>query len=279
MKRRKFIKILGGSPSLLYFSSCATTKTAAYKRGKLLYSFIFSNDIHVTTQEQAGYFGESINNWDSFADLYDFVVVCGDLANDGTAEELFRVKDQLNHLKNPYYTIVGNHDVTKPGDDGKAGYHKIFGYDKENYFVIHKKTALVFLDLTDGMSADVEIKKYTLDWLTTTLKEIPKRMPIIVFSHFPLHPNIPMFKVKGTSNLFAILDKRNVIAYFSGHYHARWQGVRNNVSFIGNSCLSLKRDNHDRSPQEGYLLVNVYDSGVETKFYERGSQPGKDEVF
>ena len=279
MKRRNFIKILGGSSTLLYFSSCATTKTVAYKRGTLLYSFLFCNDIHVSTQEQAGYFGESINNWDSFEDLYDFAVVCGDLVNDGTAEEFNRVKDQLNLLKNPYYTVLGNHDVTKPGDDGKIGYRKTFGDDKENYFVIHKNTALLFLDLTDGISSNVEIKKYTLDCLTAILKEIPQRMPILVFSHFPLHPNIPKFKVNGTSNLFAILDKRNILAYFSGHYHARWQGIRNNISFIGNSCLSLKRNNHDRSPQKGYLLVNVYDSGVETKFYAKGSQPGKDEVF
>lgn len=279
MKRRNFIKIISGSSALLLVNSCATTKKVAYKRGKPLYSFLFCNDIHLTTQEHAQYFAESIDNWESFTDLYDFVVVCGDLVNDGTAEELLRVKGQLNLLKKPYYTVVGNHDVTKPSDDGKAGYHKVFGYNRENYFVIHKNTALVFLDLTDGMSSDVEIKKHTLDWLTATLEGIPKRMPIIVFSHFSLHPNIPMFKVNGTSNLFAILDKRNVIAYFSGHYHARWQGVRNNVSFIGNSCLSLKRDNHDKSPQEGYLLVNVYDSGVETKFYEKGRQPGKEEVF
>jgi len=279
MKRRNFIKTLGGSSALLYFSSCATTKAVAYKRGKLLYSFLFCNDIHVTTQEQAGYFGESINNWDEFADLYDFVVVCGDLANNGTAEELLLVKDQLDHLKNPYYTVVGNHDVTKPGDDGKTGYEKVFGRNRMNYFVIHKDTALISLDLTDGMSSNVEVKKYTLDWVAATLDEIPKRMPIIVFSHFPLHPGIPLFKVKGTSNLFEMLDKRSVIAYFSGHYHARWQGERNGVSFIGNTCLSLKRDNHDKSPQEGYLLVKVYNSGVETAFYERGQRPGKDEVF
>lgn len=279
MKRRSFIKIIGGSSAFLYISSCATTKGVAHKRGRHLYSFLFCNDIHVTTRVQAEYFGESVGNWNTFADIYDFVVVCGDLANDGTAEELLNIKDQLDHLKNPYYTVVGNHDVTKPGDDGKAGYEQVFGREKENYFVIHKNTALLFLDLTDGMSSNVEVKKYTLDWVAATLDEIPKRIPIIIFSHFPLHPNIPLFKVKGTTNLFNLLDKRNVIAYFSGHYHAQWQSERNGVSFIGNTCLSLKRDNHDKSPQEGYLLVRVYNTGVETHFYERGKRPGGEETF
>lgn len=271
--RRHFLKILSGSPVLLYFNSCAPTEKISHIKRKLLYSFIFSNDIHATTDEHAQYFAQSIQNWNSFSHLYDFVVICGDLVNYGLSEELKKMRDQLALLKKPYYPVVGNHDVAGPGEDGKMGYREVFGLKRENYVIMHKETALVFLDLTEGMSAQVKIKEHTIQWLQTTLQNTPKKMPIIVFSHFPLHPDTPRFPVKKSSDLFAILDKRKVLAYFSGHYHAKWQGIRNDVDFIGNTCMSLKRDNHDGTPEEGYMLVNVYNSGVETQFFKRGTSP------
>lgn len=273
MKRRTFIKLLGGSPALLYLISCAGSKSIGGQGTGLLYSFIFSNDIHVSTDEHAAYIEQSVKDWNSFSQKYDFVVMCGDLVNNGTANEFVRVKAKLDLLEKPWYPVVGNHDVTGTGDEGKTAYREAFGDEKENYYVIHKNTALLFLDLTDGTNATVEIKKHTVDWLSAALAKIPKRMPIIVFSHFPLHPNVSMFKVNNATFLFDLLDKRSLLAFFSGHYHARWQDVRNNVPFFTNTCMSQQRDNHDGSPQEGYLLVEVYSNEVKTQFYEKGSVP------
>lgn len=274
MKRRDFTKIISCTPALLYFNSCGSSrKFTADKRSKLLYSFLYCNDIHVTTDAHAQYFAESIDNWTTFPQLYDFLVICGDLANWGLINELEKVKNLCAQLERPWYPVIGNHDVAGPGEEGKKGYRHVFGTDRENYVIEHKGTVLIFLDLTEGMQAHVTVRQHTLDWLQSALSAIPEKRPIIVFSHFPLHPRIPQFKVQNTEPLLEILDVRKVLACFSGHYHAKWKGTINNVSFIGNTCMSLKRDNHDNSPQEGYLLVNVHTTHVETHFFDRGTSP------
>jgi calcineurin-like phosphoesterase family protein len=257
-----------------YFNSCvASHKIPPAQQDKALYSFIFCNDLHISTPAEAFNFSGIVQQWNSFSKLYDFVVVGGDLVNDGTTEELRQVKKLLSHLKRPYYTVVGNHDVSGVGEDGRRGYCGVFGSPGENYSILHKKTALIFLDLSRGMDAHVSVDAGTRVRLLKTLETIPVDMPVLVFSHFPLHPNTPQFPVQNTDSLFTLLDSRAVICYFSGHYHGCWQAERNGVLFVTNAGLSLRRDNHDGSADKGYLLVTVYPSYVKTQFYKQGSSP------
>ena len=100
--RRNFLKTLSGAPILLY--SCASTKPRTGGRRKLLYSFIFCNDLHVTTGQHADYFAESIENWSSFSALYDFVVIGGDMANNGFAKELEKVVEKIGGKEG--YTLI-----------------------------------------------------------------------------------------------------------------------------------------------------------------------------
>jgi hypothetical protein len=123
------------------------------------------------------------------------------------------------------------------------------------------------------LNATVSINGYTLDWLKCTLKNIPTETPVLLFSHFPLHPDTPKYPVRNTEQLFSLLDARNVVACFSGHYHSLWRGERNGVSFFTNACMSLTQDNHDGTDEEGYLLATVYESGVEVQFCLRGASP------
>ncbi len=271
--RREILKTIAASPALLYFNSCSSTKPRTGGRRKLLYSFIFCNDLHVTTGQHADYFAESIENWSTFSVLYDFVVIGGDMANNGFAKELEKVRDLCGRLQKPIYPVVGNHDVSGPGDGGKVGYRRVFGTERENYLIQYKGTALLFLDLTEGTQAHVSVKKETVDWVKTTLQTIKEKIPLIVFTHFPLHPETPQFPVKNTEELFKVLDTRQVLAYISGHYHSRWQSTRNGVPFYTNTCLSRKRDNHDETPEEGYLLINVFTDSVERHFFLRWTSP------
>ncbi len=273
ISRRIFIRLLGSSASIPFLASCAGSSKLSSRKHRLLYSFLFANDLHITTDKHAKYFEESINNWTTFPQLYDFLVICGDMANYGFVKELEMVRDLCGQLEKPMYPVVGNHDVARPGEEGKVGYRRVFGTNRENYIIEHKSTVLMFLDLSEGMQAHVLLKKHTLDWVQSTLKTIPEETPLIIFTHFPLHPDAPKFPVKNAPELFSLLDSKNVLAYFSGHYHGKWQSTRNGVPFFTNTCLSLKRDNHDNSPEEGYLLVNVFNDSVERHFFRRGTSP------
>lgn len=259
---------------LFYFNSCiATNEISKDRQNGPLYSFIFCNDLHISTPEEGQFFSAIVHQWNSFTNLYDFVIIGGDMVNDGTVEELLQVRKILEQLKRPYFTLVGNHDVSGRGPDGKHGYREVYGMQRENYSIIHKKTALIMLDLSMGLDANVGIDTSMCTWLRETLEIIPAAMPVLVFSHFPLHPLTPQFPVQNSDSLFSLLDSRLVLGYFSGHYHAFLQLERNSVPFFTNTCLSLRRDNHDGSADKGYLLVTVYSSHITTQFYKQGSFP------
>lgn len=55
---------------------------------------------------------------------YAFVIVAGDITNEGLREEFLKSKEILNGLKYPYLVVVGNHDLLA---NGKEIYSKLFG--------------------------------------------------------------------------------------------------------------------------------------------------------
>ena len=273
MNRRAFVKYLSGACAGLLTSSCVSSKGLSAGKDAPLFSFLFCNDLHINNEEHAAYFIESVENWNRFADRFDFVVVGGDLVEYGRTEEFSLAKSALDRLKNPYYTVVGNHDVSGEGDAGKAAYRAAFGTGREDYVIQHRGVALLFLDLTEAQRSNVTVGQHTIDWLAKALPGIPQQMPIITCSHFPMHPENPKFPVKNSAPLFEMLDKRTVLAYFSGHYHGIWQGERDGVPFFGNTCLSLLKNNYDGSTEEGYLFVKVYEDRVAVKHIARLQKP------
>lgn len=273
MNRRKFIKRFIYTSAGLVVSSCVSSQKLVIPKGDPLFSFIFCNDTHINTEEHAKWFAKSVTNWNTFSNLYNFVVVCGDLVENGQKEEFSLAKGVLDRLDKPYYVVLGNHDVSGEGNQGKEAYHAAFGTGRENYIIHQNGVALLFLDLTHGQRSNVSVQQQTLTWLKSNVPQIPKSMPIIVFSHFPLHPQNPRFPVKNSSSLFEIMDTREVLAYFSGHFHGKWQGDREGVRFFSNTCLSLLKNNYDGSEEEGYLFVQVFETEVTVRFFSRGLRP------
>jgi len=100
---------------------------------------------------------------------------------------------------------------------------------------------LIFLDLSNDAKAQVTVKVSTKLWLKKVLANFPRKMPIIVFSHYPLHPETPRFAVMNSGELFQYLDDRNVLAFLSGHYHGQWFGIRNKIPFFTNVRLFTQR--------------------------------------
>jgi hypothetical protein len=49
------------------------------------------------------------------------MVVCGDMGQVGNQADLELSKAQLDRLNKPFYTVVGNHDVTGNSDADKDG--------------------------------------------------------------------------------------------------------------------------------------------------------------
>lgn len=231
-----------------------------------LFSFIFTNDFHVSTQEDASFLGQAVQEWNRKASTFDFVVVGGDLVNSGTKREFRRVKARLDSLKNPYFLVPGNHDVTGPGRSGQKAIRSVFSGWKNNMLIHHRGVVLILLDITNGKNAHTTVSEETTRWLQRMASRISELTPVIVFTHFSLHPDVPRFPVGNAADVFDILDEKKVIASFSGHYHGYWEGWRNGAKYFTNTCLSRSQGNHDNTEQEGYLEVSVFPADVRVEF-------------
>jgi len=110
-----------------------------------------------------------------------------------------------------------------------------------------------------------------------------QNLPLLVFTHFPLHEGAPQYTAADADKLFNLLDSRTVLGYFNGHWHGKWKGERNGVDFYCNACMSNSRNNFRWGPDwykqewedmtEGFLLVEVFADGVGTTFYAYGKIP------
>jgi predicted MPP superfamily phosphohydrolase len=265
--RRRFIVAFTALISLLFILDCAKSNTAD-TRVIRNFRFIFASDVHYGE----GGAGDSVilwnvlNEWKTKVFSWDFAVLAGDYTPDGDIVKLQSLKNALDSLHKPYYTTIGNHDITEPGDEGKKNYITVFGDNRLNYLIMYKNVGLVFLDLSNDGKATVTVKVSTKLWLKKILINFPRKMPIIVFSHYPLHPETPRFAVMNSGELFQYLDKRNVLAYLSGHYHGQWFGIRNKIPFFTNVRLLPNVDKDHPYPESGYYIVDVFGSSVSMTF-------------
>ena len=62
-------------------------------------------------------------------DSIDFVLVTGDITEEGDRTTMLKVKETLDLLKAKYYVILGNHE-TKWSDSGCTAFGEIFGGER-----------------------------------------------------------------------------------------------------------------------------------------------------
>jgi predicted MPP superfamily phosphohydrolase len=252
---------------LLIIQFCSPPDSAN-TRAQRRFRFIFASDVHYGEGGMAdtAILKNVLDEWKTKVFSWDFAVLLGDLTTDGNIGLMESLKKGLDGLHKPYFTEIGNHDITDEGDEGKENYISVFGKNRLNYLIMYKNVGLVFLDLSNDAKAQVTVKVSTKLWLKKVLANFPRKMPIIVFSHYPLHPETPRFAVMNSGELFQYLDNRNVLAYLSGHYHGQWFGIRNKIPFFTNVRLLPNVDMDHPYPESGYYVVDVFGSSVSMSF-------------
>lgn len=101
-------------------------------------------------------------------DSLDFVLVTGDIADEGDGASLRIAKDVLDKLNRPFYIVMGNHD-TKWSESGCNDFKKIFGY--ERFKLEHK--GFLFLGFNTGpiiRMALGHVAPEDLDWIKQKLE-------------------------------------------------------------------------------------------------------------
>lgn len=182
-----------------------------------------------------------------------FCLALGDLADSGKHESIDAIKRLSALAGMPFHPTPGNHDLDLSPVDGF--YEEVFP-NCRNHLVQKSGWQFVIIDTTEGDKwQDVTISKSTLDWLDETLPTLDPLAPTVLATHFPLASEIRMCPLNADAVLARFIG-HNLRGVFGGHYHARTSAPRGEIQLITNACVARVRDNHDKTPEKGYLVVD-----------------------
>lgn len=180
------------------------------------FKFALVTDIHInpyspTSIEDLQNSVQQINKMDSL----DFVLVTGDITDDGDRASLLIAKKNLDQLKIKYYIIMGNHE-TKWSESGMTDFQEIFGPERVEFE--HK--GFLFLGFNSGpfmRMALGHVSPQDITWLKSELKaKANNNKPVIIFTHYPMLPG-------DVDNWYDVTDAvrpYNIRTFLGGHYHA-----------------------------------------------------------
>lgn len=234
--------------SAMLLTQCADAKSVKFIQ---ITDSHFSTNPSTYTQRDVSESEKSLQN--AIKDIntikgIDFVAFTGDNIDQANAKDLELFLKTANKLNVPYYIVIGNHEVFKSHDFDKKEYlktvkkfSKSYKPNKPNY--VFEKKGFVFL-VVDGAKevipgASGYYKKDTLTWLDKTLSKYKNR-DVVILQHFPIVE--PYYNRSHTTynikDYEAVIKKHdNVIAIFSGHYHANAENKKDGIYHVSTPSL------------------------------------------
>lgn len=192
----------------------------------------------------------------------DLVLLTGDLADSGAAEEYEHLRRLLAPLAMPYYLIPGNHDDRRAlrsvfNDHAYLHEHPDFA----QYVISGYPLRIIMLDTLDSGNDAGLMDEPRLAWLEARLEEARTQPTIVVMHHPPFETGIvymDRINCRGADKMEAIIRRHpQVERVLCGHVHraiqTRWAGT---AACIAPSCahqLTLDLREDDMSPGE-YIL-------------------------
>lgn len=164
------------------------------------------------------FISDTHNNYDDLNDLvdqlnktgpYSFVVVSGDITNEGMRDEYLATKRILGRLNYPSLVVVGNHDLLS---NGEKIYARLFGL--KNFTLDYRDLSFVFLDNNNWESGG---RVPDIDFLESSLAAAPGAFKIVVAHVSP--DDSARFSMTEITDFYAILLNQGVDYMISGHNH------------------------------------------------------------
>lgn len=149
----------------------------------------------------------------------DFIMLSGDLAEDGSEEAYKFVLQEMEKFGRPWNFIIGNHDDTKNCMKvlrGEPDFNFTFDYVQDVF-----GRRFVCLDSSSGKVTGEQI-----EWLR---RQARVRGPFYLFTHYPpcicghrfMDTNFSMKNMEAFQNVLAEFDNLKYI--FCGHYHVPYK--------------------------------------------------------
>ena len=218
----------------------------------LLFSFALLTDTHISSSNPRPM--EDLQR--SIAEInqnpaIEFVVVTGDLTENGDRASIQAIKDELEKLNVPYYAASGNHETTW-SESGVMDFSRVFGDSR--FAFTHN--GMYFIGFNSGpviRMADGHVAPQDIAWLKLNLDSVSAAgdAPIFVFTHYPLRNG----DVDNWYDVTDVLREHNVQCIMGGHYH------RNLLFDCDGIADVLNRSNlRDKDGVNGYSIISITDS-------------------
>jgi Icc protein len=155
--------------------------------------------------------------------LPDCVVITGDIAENGTAEEYENFRSVVGDFPLPVYLASGNHDDAATLVSCFAGTTFLGGGASSYYALQHPDATVVVLDSSVAGRLDGHLDAAQLGWLDATLAG-RRETPAVLCLH---HPPMPVglgfldsIRLDNPADLAAVLAGHdNVVRILAGHVH------------------------------------------------------------
>ena len=189
-------------------------------------------------------------------DSIDFVLVTGDIAEEGDRTTMEKVKSCLDLLKVKYYVALGNHE-TKWSDSGCTAFGEIFG--GERFKFEHK--GFLFLGFNSGplmRMAYGHVVPQDIRWMTETMDRYnagnsrPDK-PVILVTHYPMTEG-------DVDNWYEVTDAvrpYNIRLFIGGHYH-RDRDLR----YDGIPGILMRSNLRDKDEKPGYGIYEITEDSI-----------------
>ncbi|MBD2101339.1 metallophosphoesterase [Leptolyngbya sp. FACHB-261] len=168
----------------------------------------------------------------------DFLLLPGDLTQDGEPENHHWLAQRLQQLPFPTYVIPGNHDLVAPVELSRfAGYYRRQGYQDSNqpYYACLPLPGLRLIGLnSNAFCAETGRQLGRLDdeqlrWLEAVLNSSQSLTTLVmvhhnVLEHLPGQASNPLgrrYLLENADTLTSILRRSGVKLVFTGHLHAQ----------------------------------------------------------
>ena len=231
-------------------------------------------DIHLFAQANQQLLG--LSTADSFAAIIcqlqaldpqpDFLLLTGDLSQDGSVASYHRLQTLLAPLQLPTYWLPGNHDdldvmqrsLTQPQFLAEKSF-QAGGWQ------------LVLLSSVVPGCVHGELAPESLVWLDQQLKNAGDRPTIISFHHppFQVHSDwLDTSILQNSEELFAVIDRHaHVKLVLFGHIHQAFHCQRQGVDYLGSPSTSIQFEPQSSDfaldqAQPGFRLLRLYADGT-----------------
>ena len=193
----------------------------------------------------------------------DFVLVTGDITEEGDRASMEKVKSCLDLLKVKYYVALGNHE-TKWSDSGCTAFGEIFG--SERFEFEHK--GFLFLGFNSGplmRMAYGHVVPQDIRWMTERMEQAGKDKPVMLVTHYPM-------KDGDVDNWYEVTDAvrpYNIRLFIGGHYHAN-----RNERYDGIPGILMRSNLRDKDGKQGYGIYEVTSDSIKV-FTQRIGESAK----